>query len=182
MNMKKHITILLVILVGILACNEENKSCCPTSEEEKTMTLASTTIVEFRQFDGRTTQDLSSDKVKEYWGNRITDNTPTELQFKKDSLYIVKPNLRVEKYKSTWRGEELYLYNDTSESWRYCGVKTKDNGFVLNMGFYAIDSKNEKRTLRLVGQDYSLRNHSQVGDFGSGSIVWTNVNFLFKNK
>ncbi|WP_278833944.1 hypothetical protein [Porphyromonas cangingivalis] len=181
--MKKRITTLLVLMIGLLACSEENKKeVSPSVEEESLMTFASAKVLEFRAFTNGKAQDLSLDMMKEYWGERITDNTPTELQFKKDSVYIIKPNQRIEKYKSSWRGQELFLYNDKSETWHYCGAKTKDSGFILNTGFYAMESKNEKRTLRLIGHAYSLRNHNEVGNFGKPSMVWTSMNFLFKNK
>lgn len=150
---------------------------------EKTMKFVALKVVEFKQIkDGNNMQNISQEKLKEYWGERITDNIPLELQLKKDSVYIVKPNDIVEKYKTEWRGDELFLYNQYSNSWRYCGVKTPDNGFTLNIGFYAIDSKTERRSLLLLGQDYAYKNYPEIGNYPNARTIWTKINVQFNKK
>lgn len=147
---------------------------------EKKMTFVSTTIEESKQIINGKTQEIPSDKTKEFWGDRMLNNMPIELQFKKDSLYIVKPNEWIEKYKTEWRGEELFLYNSNLDTWQYCGIRTKNKEFLLNMGFYSIESKTEQRTLRLIGQGYSFQNYTEIGNFPNASIMWTKISFLFK--
>lgn len=148
---------------------------------EKTMKFVALKVIELKATkDGNNLQDIPHEKLKEYWGKRIVDNTPLELRLKQDSMCVFKPNDVVEKYKIDWRGDELFLYNQYSDSWRYCGVKTRDNGFTLNIGFYVIDSKTERRSLLLVGQDYAYKKHLEIGNYPNAGIIWTKVNVQFQ--
>lgn len=154
-----------------------------TVSSEKTLKLVSSNVEEFKKLvAGQNAQDIPADKIKDHWGERVADNTPAELQFKEDSLYIVKPNGIIEKYKTEWREQELYLYNKPSDTWRYCGKKIANNQFSLNTGFYSIVSKTEKRILRLMGQDYALKTYSDIPNQPNSSGIWLKITHVFAKK
>lgn len=148
---------------------------------ERTLVFASAEISEMKKINSdNTIQDLSKDNLEEYWGERIAYNTPIELRFKSDSLYIVKPNEIVEKYKIEWRGEELFLNSNHSTEWLYCGKKLQNKQFLLNTGFYKGESKNKMRTLQFAGQSYAFKTYTEIGNYPSATMIWTKMSFVFK--
>ncbi|MDO5664530.1 MAG: hypothetical protein Q4G63_04625 [Bacteroidia bacterium] len=169
--------------VILISCCKEKNSPTPEKKTEYTLKFISSEIMEFKEITtDNKTKDISSDKVKDYFGERIEFTTLTELQFKKDSLYIIKPNDIVEKYKIQWKNNELYLYNKSSDTWRYCGKKTTNSQFSLNTGFYSIMSKTEKRELQVLGQDYALKSYSELSNYPNSLTIWLKTHTLFEQK
>lgn len=195
---KNNLFILLAgFAIALLSCCDKDKPTpltppdlpdlpdlpVPEVKTEYTLELKSSEIVEFNQIDvDKNQQDIPKNKLKEYWGKRIANNTPVELQFKKDSLQIVKPNDVVEKYKIEWRGDDLYLYHSPTDTWRYCGKKHGEKHFLLSTGFCKISGKNKTRSLQIMRQEYALKARSELGNYPQSTIVWLKMHFLFDEK
>lgn len=152
--------------------------------DEKTLLPVASKVIELKQvIPHHRVKDLPENLLKEYWGERITDNTPTELRFMGDELYIVKPNGLIEKYKIEWRGNELYLNSPNSDAWQYCGVRDfEKRQFILNTGFYKGESKNDVRTLRFTKQSYSYKSLSEFNFDPSATILWVRMSFVFEEQ
>lgn len=194
--MKKNSLFILLagFAIALLSCCDKDKPTpltppdlpvlpVPEVKSEYSFNLKSSEIMEFNQIDADKNQrDIPKGKLKEYWGKRIANSTPVELQFKKDSLQIVKPNDVVEKYKIEWRGDDLYLYNSPTDTWLYCGKQNGKKQFLLNTGFCKISGKNKTRSLQIMRQEYALKAQSELGNYPQSTIVWLKMYFLFDEK
>lgn len=169
---------------AFLSCCDKDKpnpNPIPETQSEYTLQFKSSKIEEFKQIGtDKNAHDIAPDKIKEHWGERVANNTPVELHFKKDSLHIVNPNNFILKYKIQWQGDVLYLHNKVADTWRYAGEKTATNQFSLNIGFYSIVSKTEKRVLQVIGQDYALKTYSELGNYPESTTLWLKVRMLFE--
>lgn len=149
--------------------------------------LKSTGIVEFKQMlSKQNAQDLAVTESSKYFGKRIELNCPTELLFKGDSLFISKVTNLTESYKTKWQDKELYLYDDASKTWKYCGKKGDKSGFTLNTGFYVKKCKDKMHTLAVIGQEYSLRTYADLTNYlgettnTTSSITWLRTEYIFE--
>ena len=185
--MKKNI---LVILLGLsivfVSCNSSDDpkpNPKPEVSINYTSTFKSIKIIEFNEIDhvGKI-QNISKENVSTYLGKNVETIAPKELQFKKDSLYIIREYDLLEKYKTKWEGKKLYLYNKPLNTWNYCGNKLTDKQFSLNTGFYIIKSITNQRKLKVIGHEYYLESYNDVQNISESSIIWLNANYLFETK
>lgn len=183
----------LVIAIGtsLSSCvDDTNKpeelTTAKDSETSKVVTsklvLKSTEIKEFKLDN----QEVAATESSKYFGRRIQLNTPTELLFKNDSIFISKGESLTEAFKTKWQDKELYLYDDASQTWSYCGKKGDKSGFILNTGFYIKKTKDKLHTLNIIGQEYSLRTYTDLtnylgeGTTSTSSITWLRTESLFE--
>ena len=79
---------------------------------------------------------------------------------------------------------EVFLYNDLSDTWEYCGTREDKNSFTLNIGFYIQERVNNQRTLYAIGQEYSLKSFSDlmeyIGKDGLSSVIWLKQQIVFE--
>ena len=122
-----------------------------------------------------------------YFGNRVELSRPDKLRFKDDSLFLLRANEIIERYKVKWQNKELLLHHQDSDSWSYVGQKKGESGFLLNMGFYALQSKSSQRSLSIIGWEYELQSFANLVDYigqstldTSSSIVWMKVQCSFE--
>ena len=133
---------------------------------------------------GQEVQNLPVEESNKYFGKRLSLTSPTELQLKDDSLFIIKSYGITEKYKMKSHNNEVFLYNDLSDVWEYCGTREDKNSFTLNIGFYIQERVNNQRTLHAAGQEYSLKSFSDlmeyVGKDGLSSVIWLKQQIVFE--
>ena len=179
----------VILLTGVLtfaSCSDEPQS----SPELPPVTLYALTyksleVLELKQIQPKQeVKDLPVADVNLYFGNRVQLARPDELQFKDDSLKIVRGKELIEKYKVKWENDELFLYNEYADAWEYCGKKTTDDGFLLNTGFFIKKSVSKQRSLTAAGQEYSLKSYADVtsGEEEQGetrSVLWLSVQYFF---
>lgn len=125
--------------------------------------------------------NISKEEVAKLFGQKMKSVIPTELQMKKDSLFILKPHGIVERYKVKWNEKKLFLYNSLSEEWEYCGEKIDEKRLLLNIGLYQLSSKNELRQVNVSGQAYDLKSCLDFS-FKNVDIVWVKSQHLFQEE
>lgn len=185
----------LLIIQGLfvfMSCSDDKTDDANKPEEPQitsyTLRFKSSEIVEFKQMQSKqNVGDIPFTDSEKYFGKRIQLNTPTELSFKDDSLFITKPNELKEFYKVKWQSNDLFLFDDTSNEWKYCGTKDQKGRFLLNTGFYIQKSKDKQRTLTVLGQEYSLKSYSELLTFLAenessltSSIMWLKKQYIFE--
>ena len=170
----------------MLSCNSSDDSTpnpTPEVSTNYTLTYNSIKIIEFNEINQiGNVQNISKGNVHIFFGENIKAIAPKELQFKKDSLYIIREYDLLEKYKTKWEGKKLYLYNKSLNTWNYCGNKLTDKQFSLNTGFYIIKSITNQRNLKLMGHDYYLESNNDVQKISESSTIWLKINYLFETK
>lgn len=191
MNKSCCICFKAIVIAGILAfasCSDKPQlepEPSPDFVTSYTLTFKSLEILEFKQISSQQiVEDIPMADVNLYFGNRIQLVRPNELLFKNDSLTIVRENAPIEKYKVEWRDDALFMYNEYVDKWEYCGVKAKDDAFLLNTGFFIERRVSQQRSLTVVGQEYFLKsytdmvsNRAEQGE--SQPMIWLRVQYLF---
>lgn len=90
------------LFIMLISC-KPNDAPDPTPEKKKEYTLKfiSAEAVVFKEITAdKNIRDLDKGKAADYFKERMEFATPTALQFKNDSLYMVKPENIVENTKS----------------------------------------------------------------------------------
>lgn len=152
--------------------------------DEQRFEWVASRVVEARSIapDGHAV-DIASEKVQAIWGDRLAFNTPIALRLTADSLYIVKLNDVVEKYRAQWCGEKLYLARGLTDQWKFCGQRDAENHtFTLNLGLLKGSVRNDARVLEFLQQGYDYESVTQVVHLPQCAIVWTRMHFIFKRK
>ena len=177
---RKIIYLFFLMSVIFTACSDDNDS--PNGPDQPvtiyTLKLKSSEKVEFKEIPaGKETISLG-DNEERYFGQRIKLACPNELQFNNDSLFIVKPNNIIEKYKIKWQDDELFLHNAIADTWEPCGKKDTNGQFLLNTGFYI----KRNHTFVAMGQEYGLTSYSELinNNDKSLSIIWLKMNYVFE--
>ncbi len=199
--LKKYFSLYLFLLIGIVvstSCSEDdpaNPEPNPVDPEEKVTTVIDTLkfqsleIEEFKKIQpGKAIEDLSATDSTKFFGQRIRLNCPVELHFRTDSLtdslFIVKANELIERYKIKWEKDKLYLYNGAADTWDFCGIGNigDKNEFALNTGFYIKQSKITQRSLNIMGQSYSVESYTSLipESDTSSLLIWMKVKYNFE--
>ena len=178
------------LLIGALAftsCTNNDPQPEPPAPTGELYTLKykSQEILELKQMKTeQEVQNLPVEESSKYFGKRLSLTSPTELQLKDDSLFIIKNYGITEKYKMKSHNNEVFLYNDLSDTWEYCGTREDKNSFTLNIGFYIQERVNNQRTLYAIGQEYSLKSFSDlmeyIGKDGLSSVIWLKQQIVFE--
>lgn len=180
-----------IFLLGLLtftSCSEDSPQPePPVSGNTYTLKFKSNKVVEMKQKQtGQEVQNIPVGDSDKYFGKRIQLSRPEELQFKGDSLSIIKVNGVIERFKIKWQDNELYLHNSLSEKWEYCGKK-EGNYFTFNTGFYIQKCRNDQRSLAFMGQEYSLRTFSDLADYVNENskesvqeTIWLKMEYNFE--
>lgn len=129
----------------------------PKPQKDIKLTLSSKKIVVFNHVIGYgDVTPLKESEIENYFGERIAFAIPEAIVFKNDSTFLVKPFDIVEKFKSKWEGDKLYLQLGDKQSWKQLGEKSSEKDFKLDMTFYA-QKKDQRPATRLVlGQEYHM--------------------------
>ena len=181
-----HFTLLIGVFAFTSCTNDDPQPEPPASTGELyTLKYKSQEILELKQMQaGQEVQNLPVEESNKYFGKRLSLTSPTELQLKDDSLFIIKSYGITEKYKMKSHNNEVFLYNDLSDAWEYCGTRDDKNSFTLNIGFYIQERINSQRTLHAMGQEYSLKSFSDlmeyVGKDGLSSVIWLKQQIVFE--
>lgn len=183
---RREIVFLLLISIFISCSDKDDPSSVPDPTPENTvyvLKLKSSNQIEFKEFlGGKEKQDMAKDGST-YFGKRIQLHCPNELQFQNDSLWMVKTNNIVEKYKIKWQDNQLFLYNTNKDSWEFCGKKDQSGNFLLNTGFYIQKSTNNQRMFTIIGQEYNLISYSELmenNENESSSTIWLKMEYVFE--
>lgn len=134
-------------------------------------------------------KNLPPEDAEKYFGERFQLSQAEKLIFWNDSLLIVKPGNLSSKYKLSWKKDDLYLYNDITNTWEYCGKRNGESAFILNTGLYWIKGNNMNGTLSILGQSYSLLSYEELLEYLGGNslnankqIVWLKMQYVFDQK
>lgn len=154
----------------------------PTTHPDIKLTLSSKKIALFNHVvsSGDITL-LKESEIENYFGDRIAFSIPEAIVFKKDSTFLVKPFDIVERFKSKWEGDKLYIQLGDKQSWKQLGEKSSEKDFKLNLTFYA-QIKNQRPATRLVlGQEYHMNLDdplfSKTDQFSS--LTWLTFDLLY---
>lgn len=174
----------MCLFIMLISCKPgDTPNPTPEKKKEYTLKFISTEIVDFKEIAAnKNIRDLDKDKVPDYFKERMEFATPKELQFKNDSLYVVKPENMMEKYKIQWKNDELYLHNPHTDAWKYCGKEAANGRFILNTAFFSIASKTDARFLQIVGQDHSFKSYTDLDAAANSSTIWLQTHTLFGQK
>ena len=185
-NKMLHFTLLIGVFAFASCTNDDPQPEPPAPNGELyTLKYKSQEILELKQMKaGQEVQNLPVEESNKYFGKRLSLTSPTELQLKDDSIFIIKNYGITEKYKMKSHNNEVFLYNDLSDVWEYCGTREDKNSFTLNIGFYIQDRVNIQRILHTAGQEYSLKSFSDlmeyVGKDGLSSVIWLKQQIVFE--
>lgn len=182
----KNLTLCLCmgLFIMLISCKPSDTPT-PIQVENKEYTLGfiSTEIVDFKEITvDKNIRNLDKANVGNYFKERMELATPIKLQFKNDSLYVVKPEDIVEKYKIHWKDGKLYLHNPHTVTWDYCGKEASNGRFFLNTVFYLITSKTDARFLQFAGQGHSLKSHTDLDAVANSSTIWLQAQTLYGQK
>ena len=182
---KKIILFFIAGTLMITSCNK-NDSITPDrkSEPEKmfVFNFKSSNIKEFQKITSENVMNLVKEEVKDFFGNRLDFIIPTEIKVKDDSLYIKKMYGIKEKYAARWHKDELFLYNQSVDSWVYCGKLNGMNRFFLNIGLFTKLSPKDKSTLYFSGQDYSLNSHDKIRMALNDTVIWLKLEVVLEKE
>lgn len=154
----------------------------PTNHPDIKLTLSSKKMVVFNHaISSRDVSEMKESEIENYFGDRIAFSVPEAIVFKKDSTFLVKPFDIVEKFKSKWEGDKLYLQLGDKQSWKQLGEKSSEKDFKLDMTFYA-QKKDQRPATRLVlGQEYHMNLDdplfSNIDQFSS--LTWLTFDLLY---
>lgn len=154
----------------------------PTTYPDIKVTLSSKKIVVFNHVisSGNVTP-LKESEIENYFGKRIAFAIPEAIVFKNDSTFLVKPFDIVEKFKSKWEGDKLYLQLGDKQSWKQLGEKSSEKDFKLNMTFYAKKKDQTPATRLVLGQEYTTNLgdtlFSKTDQFSS--LTWLTFDLLY---
>ena len=148
--------------------------------------LQSSRIKYLYKLKGKGTPGLELSEYEQYFGNKLNDSAPLSLFLSKDSLIVKRPFGIMEKYKISFKDDEIYIhhgYNSYGDQKYSCGHKTKANEIVLKKIFYKVQSTNNSRTIVIRGQDYGTQpifHHIEFDEGGFGAVM--KVEYLFHLK
>lgn len=151
--------LLTAALVGSLsfpACSDnDTPQPLPEPETQYTLKLKATEIEKARSInaDGKE-KTLSVDEITHLFGQRAHEAAPAELHFKEDSLYIVYAGDLTEGYRMKWKGSQLTLYNEPTDTWKEAGEQKSKDTFTLNACFLNSENRNGRRNLIIKEQAY----------------------------
>ncbi|SUB88018.1 Uncharacterised protein [Porphyromonas macacae] len=166
----------------VASCNSKNDPA-PGPEEpaEYSLQLKTSEIVELKQFNsGKLVQDVPEDKVKEYFGEIPEITSPVEIRFEKDHITVLRQYDIAEKYKSQWKNNELYIFDESTGEWLHCGNKSDNKEFVLNVVFLKESRKNDQRSLMIMKQMYGTK--AKMNENAGTSALLLKVNYVFEGK
>lgn len=87
----------------------------------------------------------------------------------------------MEKFKSKWEGDKLYLQLGDKQSWKQLGEKSNEKDFKLNMTFYAQKKDHAPATRLVLGQEYHMNLDnplfSKTDQFSS--LTWLTFDLLY---
>lgn len=178
--MKKTIWGLLAGMLFLSISCKDNEEPSPTPPPPSPEVKEITKFL-FEKSKELEVHNVSKEEAAKLFGQKMKSVIPTELQIKKDSLFVLKPHGIVERYKVKWNEKKLFLHNSLSEEWEYCGEKIDEKRLLLNIGFYQLYSKNELRQVSVSGQAYDLKS---CLDFSlkNVDVVWVKSQHLFKEE
>lgn len=178
--MKLHLLILFLVIVS-LGCSPDNPVSPVKPAESDTLKFKSSAVIETEQINDGKTEAIEAKKAEALFGKRIIAWCPKELRFSKDSLLMVKSDDVVEAYKIKWEKSDLFVYNDITEQWQYCGSKNDKTSFALNTGFYMINKQSSFSTIKVTGQEYFLKSSADL-DLSSqkGTAIWLRAQYIYE--
>lgn len=182
------ILFILLIIIGTVSCSDDDSQRTPPSPNSITYSAKSQNIVELKgKVPGQEIQNIPFEEANVYFGKRLQLAQPEKLEFKGDSLSFIKAGGLSLKYKILWKKDELYLYNDITAAWEYCGMKDGQTAFILNTGFYWIKNNSTHGSLSILGQRYSLLSYPELIEYIGGNslnannqIVWLKIQYKFQ--
>lgn len=176
----------LALIAGILMLTSCDKNETPVpepgSEKELVFKFNSSNLQEFQKIAGESITNLAKEETKHYFGNRIAFATPDEVKISNDSIFIRKPHGIEEKYAAKWQKDELFITREPSGNWEQCGKLSEKKHFLLNIGLFTKLSRNERRTLYVSGQDYSLTGRDKIQKTPNDIIVWLKLEVTLEKK
>ena len=185
--------VLFVISVTFVttSCSDNDHPGTDRPMEDSTYYISkSMNIIELQsKLPNEEIKNLSPEDAEKYFGERVQLSQAEKLIFWNDSLLIVKPGNLSSKYKLSWKKDDLYLYNDITNTWEYCGKRNGESAFILNTGLYWIKGNNMNGTLSILGQSYSLLSYGELLEYLGGNslnankqIVWLKMQYVFDQK
>lgn len=179
---------ILSISISVISCSDNDPQSVEPPTDSVSYLSKSHNIIEFQEKQpSQDIQNIPFENVENYFSDRLLLSQPQKLNFWNDSLSIFYPGGLLQKYKISWKGNELYLYNDMTTAWEYAGTKDKQTMFVLNTGFYLIKDENTHGVLSVMGQKYSLLSYPELIEYMGGStlnanrqIVWLKLQSVFE--
>ncbi len=152
----------------------------PDPVAKNTYKYLSTKIFQFKHVLPKA-QEMPDELLTTYFGRRIELNQPEEVQFKNDSITILKPYGLQEKFKVKWDKGDLFYYK-ADETWAYMGRIETDETLRLNLGAYSLTNKSEQRSLTVVEQGYDLTSPDALreGSDANTSLVWLSLQYIME--
>jgi hypothetical protein len=175
--------ILMFTLLSHTSCSEDPP--LPEPKDSYVLKFKTTQTIELQQqLADNAIQNIPIENINQYFGKRAQLNTPSELQFTKDSLCIVISNQISETYKIEWKEDELHIFDEQLNKLKYCGKKEADS-FTLNTGFYVQKYKNNNRSLTCIGQAYTLQSFAAITDYSTSeekpqATTWLKMEYSFE--
>lgn len=178
----------LFISIGIISCSDNDPQSIEPPTDSVSYVSKSHNIMEFQEKQPNLDiQNIPFENVENYFSDRLLLSQPQKLNLGNDSLSIFYSGGLLRKFKISWKGNELYLYNDMTTAWEYAGTKDKQSVLVLNTGFYLIKDENAHGVLSVMGQKHSLLSYSELIEYMGGStlnankqIVWLKMQSIFE--
>lgn len=181
-------TSILLISIGIISCSDNDPQPIEPPTDSVSYVSKSHTIIEFQEKQpNQDIQNIPFENAANYFSDRLLLSQPQKLNFWNDSLSILYPDGLLQKYKISWRGNELYLYNDVTAEWEYGGMKDSQTMFIFNTGFYLVKDENVHGVLSIMGQKHFLLSYPELIEYVGGStlnankqIVWLKMQYIFE--
>lgn len=131
----------------------------------------------FHSFKDGNSQELDKSKEKDYFNDRISAFTPSEIIIKKDSTIIIKPENIQEVFKSKIENDKtLKIKLTNNDNWQTL-AEVNGNVLALKIVFYYTINKNESHSSSILGQQYNL---SSPNDFKNCELIWLLSESIFK--
>ena len=180
--------VFFVSIVNISCSDDNHKEIEQPSIDIISYSPKSMDIVELQYKPiGQMPGTIDFDKASIYFGDRLSMFQPEKIIFKNDSVSIIKSGGLIQKYKTEWSKNSLYLYNDVAATWEYCASKEGETTLILNAGFFWVKDNNRNGALSVIGQKYSLLSYSDLVTYLGGNnatlnnqIAWLKVQYTFE--
>jgi len=105
---------------------------------------------------------LSAEYQEKNFQNRPKYFRPQTMKFEKDSLFINKLGDFKEAYKFKWEKNQLFIYNDITNSWKHFADKDDKNQISINIVHYKSQINSQNSNAVRVGQLYNPASISEI--------------------
>lgn len=182
---KRLMALQAVFLMAIaVSCKDKDEDTIPVPVNEDPVHLKFDTknVIAFQSISAGNSIELDESEIETHFGNRTALFIPTEVILKKDSLILLKQNDLQEGYQAKWENDnQLYILNESDNSWTFMGEKTNATTFRLKFAFYSKKTTGVSRSYAILGNEYALEDHAALidADETSSNLIWLTMDALY---